>query len=519
MKYIMEQNDSNGTQNQEIPKKSNESKELNELNITDTEKTEKLEKTASTFAIILVLSLFAIKIITAFYTNSISFLAELLDSILDILIVVITLVSLKISRQPADADHMFGYQKVNSFAGMVNSVITIGLFIFVIYRSISTLIESYVLGDGYQVSNPLIVMGSLVVVVVVNYSLSYKVIEAGEKLDNASIKATGVNFRADLYRNFAVIGGMIFAQFDFGFIDPILALFFSGLAIYQAGAVIAQSFNELIDYSAIDPQKISDLRDEIEHIAQLESVKDIAIRTAGNQMNANLLISMKENVTAFGIQDEMQLIKEKMAGAFPNYRHNVLIEVEYAPKNHHRERYLKVLDTVRDIAQQHEMNENVHEISVDVLNEQVIIQFDVFLPGNEPLEMVYGNVSAFEHDVKDSIAEMYDDRTVEVISHLEPIKKRYKIHDHHAVFEEPDIKESIESFLQHQTEEIGKIKQIAINNIISEPDGVYLTIDVAVSKGINVEDAHMIAEIVELRLRLEFEDIRRCVIHTKSIDA
>ncbi|MBD3351083.1 MAG: cation diffusion facilitator family transporter, partial [Candidatus Lokiarchaeota archaeon] len=383
----------------------------------------KREKIASILSIILVLSIFAIKMITSFFTNSVSFLAELLDSILDMGIVFLTLLALKISRQPADAEHMFGYYKVNSFTGMVNSIITIGLYIFVIYRSIITIFYT----DQYQVRNPLTVLISLIIVIGINFFISRKVKQIGEKLDNTTIKATSVNFRADLYRNFTVIGGMIFAEFNFSIIDPILAFVFSLISIYQAGEVIKQSFNELIDYSAIDPEQIKELREKITEIEQVKKVKDLAIRTAGNQLNANLLVTMKENVSTFGIQDEIQMIKEQFIRTFPKYRHNVLIEVDYAPENYQRERYLKVLDAVRDTAQRFDLSSAVHEIAVDVLKDQVIIQFDIFLPGDDLLRKQYDRIEEFEAKVKKNVGKLYNRRDIDVMSHIEPIKQRYKV--------------------------------------------------------------------------------------------
>ena len=99
------------------------------------------EEVVTKYSLVLVFTVFAIKIITVFFTTSLSYLVEVSDASFDILMVLITLMALKASRKPADGDHLYGHYKINSMAGLLQSFLIIGLYAWLFYTSIQRLIQ------------------------------------------------------------------------------------------------------------------------------------------------------------------------------------------------------------------------------------------------------------------------------------------------------------------------------------------------------------------------------------------
>ena len=100
------------------------------------------EKLVTRLSLFLVVFNLIIKITIEFFTNSLSFFAELSDSILDFVVVFITYIALRESKKPADNEHMFGHYKVNSMAGFIQGLIIIGLYVSILYQAISILIKN-----------------------------------------------------------------------------------------------------------------------------------------------------------------------------------------------------------------------------------------------------------------------------------------------------------------------------------------------------------------------------------------
>ncbi|MDK2384537.1 MAG: cation diffusion facilitator family transporter, partial [Candidatus Korarchaeota archaeon] len=82
----------------------------------------------------------AVKLFVALVTGSMAVLGELLDSLGDILTSSVTLMGIRLSRKPPDADHPYGHAKFDSLLGLLSSIFLMEVEAYVIFRSISALL-------------------------------------------------------------------------------------------------------------------------------------------------------------------------------------------------------------------------------------------------------------------------------------------------------------------------------------------------------------------------------------------
>ena len=122
--------------------------------------------------------------VAIFFTQSLSFTTELTDSILNFLIVMITYISLKEGRKPADFQHMFGHYKINSIAALFQSLLIIGLFADIFYESLVTLLFHL---STYQTINGLIGAASIGVISVIVFINSTIMLKLGQRSNNSLI--------------------------------------------------------------------------------------------------------------------------------------------------------------------------------------------------------------------------------------------------------------------------------------------------------------------------------------------
>lgn len=472
----------------------------------------RLEKRVSILSVIMVVSIFCIKFVTAFYTNSLSFLAEFTDSILDIVVVSITLWALRKSRKPADADHMFGHYKANSFAGLIESLLTVGLYLYISYKSVRTLLE---LGD-YEVTKPLVTILSLIIVIVINLIISTIIARIGRTLNNATIKAQGVNFRGDLYRNIAVIIGMIFAYFEISIIDPILAIGFALISIYQAGKVIQQSYNELMDYSAIDPDAIHDAKSDILEIEFVKEVESVAVKTAGNNLDAHVRVLLDRNISNFEIEQIASEIKALFSDRFPEYAINVIVEIGYSPDDSDGTKFDTISDIVRKCALKLEMENQLHEFSADILQDQILIQFHINVLPDSRLGEAHDRINELEQEIDQQLRDLFPSKTVAIVSHIEPIKTRRKIHHHNG-----DIDDGTETVTRMHdviglfVQENEDVRDGEVIRVLEEPEGTYVTARLVINENVSIKQSHLLSEMLEVKMMAEDPAIVRCTIHTE----
>src|SRR5215467_11966347 len=82
-------------------------------------------------AVVLVL----LKVFLAVSTGSLGILSEALHSILDLIAAIITFLSVRVSDKPADAEHLYGHGKVESFSAFVETGLLLLTALYIIWEA------------------------------------------------------------------------------------------------------------------------------------------------------------------------------------------------------------------------------------------------------------------------------------------------------------------------------------------------------------------------------------------------
>src|SRR5271163_2977128 len=84
--------------------------------------------------------LVSLKVFLAAVTGSLGILSEALHSILDLVAAVITYLSVQVADKPADADHLYGHGKVESFSAFVETALLLLTALYIIWEAIRRLL-------------------------------------------------------------------------------------------------------------------------------------------------------------------------------------------------------------------------------------------------------------------------------------------------------------------------------------------------------------------------------------------
>src|SRR5271155_3741115 len=87
-------------------------------------------------AVLLVL----LKVFLAVVTRSLGVISEALHSILDLVAAVITYLSVRVSDKPADAQHLYGHGKVESFSAFVETALLLLTAFYIIWEAFQRLL-------------------------------------------------------------------------------------------------------------------------------------------------------------------------------------------------------------------------------------------------------------------------------------------------------------------------------------------------------------------------------------------
>jgi cation diffusion facilitator family transporter len=205
-------------------------------------------KIASISALVGNLILAALKIGAGLYAGSLAVLGDGIDSSMDVLIAVMTLIVSRVITKPADMNHPWGHGRAETVA---TALLTMVLFFAggqLILNSAGLLIA----GTRGEVPGVAALIATLISIVGKIF-LSWTQYLFGKKADSALLKANAKNMAADVLTSVGVLIGLGFSMFlNIGAIDLIAAMLVGIWVIKNAVSIFLETNVELMDGTQSD---------------------------------------------------------------------------------------------------------------------------------------------------------------------------------------------------------------------------------------------------------------------------
>lgn len=245
-------------------------------------------------------------------TNSVSILAALIDSMLDISSSVIMILAMHLSLQPPDDEHRFGHDKIEDLAIFMQSIFFSISGFFCLYSSICRFFDPHPITEINVGINVMIFSTCLTVILLIYQSFVIK--KTGSRL----VIVDKLHYLTDLLTTIAVIIS-VYLSSRWVIIDTIVASGISAYIIYNGYVIFRRALKNLIDQEFDDEDKgkimaiISQFSDDVHAVHELKT------RYAGTKPFIQFHIELDGDITltkAHSITDKiMILIEEIFPGA------------------------------------------------------------------------------------------------------------------------------------------------------------------------------------------------------------
>ncbi|MHA1146679.1 MAG: cation diffusion facilitator family transporter [Promethearchaeota archaeon] len=263
-----------------------------------------------------------IKLYGVILTGSLSFLSETIDTLTDIVFVSMTLYSLRQSEKPPDAEHMYGHSKLDPIGAMVQGIVLINLYVFLIYNAIKI-----TLSGEYVIANPEAGLQILVISFLINIIFSRILIWQAKKRKSLSLEIQGFNLFQDSLRAILVIISFIFALFKIYFLDIILSILLSIWIIIGAFNLAKKGVNELIDVNPVNIAILEQLKQDIFNLDHVIGVEDVRVRTVGKLLYLEVNLSVEDHISLIHAHHITQSIRTKSSHYFPLFEVENIIQM------------------------------------------------------------------------------------------------------------------------------------------------------------------------------------------------
>ncbi len=191
---------------------------------------------------LVIVSLFIIKLIAWYYTNSVAILTDTLEYTINVISGFIGLYSLFLSSLPKDRNHPYGHGKVEFLSATIEGTLMVVSGFVIIYEAIDNLKHPHVLKQLDQGIYLVTLTG------IINYIVGYFSIKNGTKNNSLALIATGKHMQSDTYATLGIVIGLIIIYFThLIWIDSLVAFIFAFIIIFSGYKILRTSIAGIMD--------------------------------------------------------------------------------------------------------------------------------------------------------------------------------------------------------------------------------------------------------------------------------
>ncbi|AIR70175.1 CDF family cation-efflux transporter FieF [Dickeya fangzhongdai] len=262
----------------------------------------RLVTTAAFLATATALSLFGMKVYAWWYTGSVSLLASLVDSLVDIAASLVNLLVVRYSLQPADTEHTFGHGKAESLAALAQSMFISGSALFLLLTGAQHLITPQPL-QGPELGMWITIIALVVTGLLVTFERWVI-----RKTHSQAVRADMLHYQSDVLMNGAILLSLALSWKGVNWADAVFAL---GIGVYILGSALRMAYEAiqvLLDRALPDEE-----RQEIVNIVSswpgVSGAHQLRTRRSGPTRFIQLHLEMADNlplVESHQIADELE---------------------------------------------------------------------------------------------------------------------------------------------------------------------------------------------------------------------
>ena len=271
----------------------------------------RLVKLSAICAISCAAILVTIKVIAWWITGSVSLLAAVFDSFVDMGASLTNLLVLRYALQPPDHDHTFGHGKAESLAALAQSMFISGSAIFLI------------MSGAYQFINPAVLRTPDFGIIVIAISLVFTIAllmfqrKVVKSTGSQAIQADMVHYQSDVLMNVAVLIALALSWYGFVRADSIFAILIGFYILYSAWHIGYSAVQALLD-RALPEEERAAIIEIIRSYKNVKGAHDLKTRQSGPIKFIQFHIELEDElplVEAHAIGEE---VEQALLARFPD---------------------------------------------------------------------------------------------------------------------------------------------------------------------------------------------------------
>jgi ferrous-iron efflux pump FieF len=255
--------------------------------------------------------LIVVKFAAWLFTDSVSLLSTLIDSLLDVAASILNLLAVRHALTPADREHRFGHGKAEPLAALGQTAFIAGSAIFLVFEA------SHRIVDPRPVLHIDIGIEVMIFAIVLTFVLTRFQAYVVRKTGSVAIKADSLHYVGDILVNAAVIVALVLtSEFGWTIADPLFGIAIAGYILFNAWQIARGSLDMLMDRELPEAERDRIRRLALEHPSVID-LHDLRTRSSGRRTFIQVHIEMDGNLSLYKAHDVADEVEAALREAYP----------------------------------------------------------------------------------------------------------------------------------------------------------------------------------------------------------
>jgi cation diffusion facilitator family transporter len=268
----------------------------------------KLAERGARISILAYIVLSSLKLGVGYLSGSKALTADGLNNTTDIVASLAVLIGLKISRKPADEDHLYGHFRAETIASLIASLIMIAVGIDVLYKAAHSIFSFKAqVPDLKAALVGIICAGAIYFVYRYNKKIAIQINSSG-------LMAAAKDNLSDAWVSIGTSIGIVASQFGLPWIDPLAAVVVGILIIKTGWDIFREASHNLTD--GFNSEQLDSITQSINQVSGVKRISSIRARVSGNNILIDIIVRVSSDLSVIEGHNITENIEERLRNEF-----------------------------------------------------------------------------------------------------------------------------------------------------------------------------------------------------------
>jgi len=223
--------------------------------------------------------------------HSPALLADGINSTSDVAYGIVVSIFIRLSGKPADHEHPYGHDQLESVAAVVVGAFVITTAIAIFWNTINTVYELLTVprnGEGANITALWIAL----FVIALKVCLTLWTYRVNRRVRNSAVLALAQDHRNDIFASSAAAVGIFFGRQGYPWIDPLAGAVVSLIILHTGIEILRAATADLMD-TLPGRELAEEIRAELQEISGVQAIEEIHAHRFGPYLVINLTIGIE----------------------------------------------------------------------------------------------------------------------------------------------------------------------------------------------------------------------------------